>query len=58
VIKKLISIDALRTGLGAIKPAIGLKRIKGPHKIRRTIPENKNPIRHLSNLGIGSPITF
>jgi len=58
VIKKFISIFMLVTGLGAMKPAIGLNRINGPHKIARTIAENKNPIKHLSSIGIGSPMTF
>lgn len=57
-IKKLRLNSELITGLTAMNPAIGLKRTKGPHKIRSTINEKRNPIKHLSNRGIGSPITF
>lgn len=58
VIKKLMSIFASMTGFGATKPAIGLNKIRGPHKIKRTIPEKVNPIKHRSKHGIDSPISF
>ena len=47
-----------KTGLGAMKPSIGLNNNSGPTNIARTRIEKVNPIRHLSNFGIGSPIGF
>jgi len=47
-----------KTGLGAMKPAMGLNKIRGPTKIKRTRIEKVNPIKHLSMNSIGAPIGF